>query len=86
MANRLVRILPKFISPEQTAFVKGRCITDNGILAQELLHSMNTKGLNSRLMAIKLDMQRAYDRLKWDYLALVLRKFSFHQSWINKVG
>lgn len=26
MANRLVRILPKFISPEQTAFVKGRCI------------------------------------------------------------
>lgn len=44
MAERLVRILPKFISPEQTAFVKGRCITDNGILAQELLHSMNTDG------------------------------------------
>jgi hypothetical protein len=82
MANRLVRILPKFISPEQTA--KGRCITDNGILAQELLHSMNTKGLNSRLMAIKLDMQRAYDRLKWDYLALVCFAKVFFPSVLDK--
>lgn len=83
MTNRLMRILPKFLFPKQIVFVKGRCIANNRILTQVLLHSMSIKGINSRLMAIKLDMQWANDRLKWD--CSCFRKCFFRQFWINKV-
>ena len=33
--DRLARVLPKIISPQQSGFVKGRQISDNFLLAQE---------------------------------------------------
>ncbi|XP_027171438.1 uncharacterized protein LOC113771005 [Coffea eugenioides] len=43
LADRLARILPKILSPQQTGFVKGRNITENYLLAQELMSGIRNK-------------------------------------------
>jgi len=84
LANRLKHVLPTIISPEQSAFIPGRLITDNILVAFETLHTMDTR-LKGRegFMALKLDMSKAYDRLEWDFLEAMLRKLGFAPRWIH---
>jgi hypothetical protein len=35
------------------------------------------------LMAIKIDMEKAFDRMKWNFLFAILAKLGFHPTWIN---
>jgi len=84
LANRLKSILPHIISPEQSAFVSGRLITDNVLVAFETLHTMATRVSGKEgYMALKLDMSKAYDRVEWDFLESMLRKLGFADRWIN---
>ena len=69
LANRLKKLLPSIITEHQSAFTKGRLISDNILVAFETLHSLqNYKGGNYGYMALKLDMSKAYDWVEWDYL------------------
>ncbi|XP_050222138.1 uncharacterized protein LOC126672232 [Mercurialis annua] len=68
IARRLQQIMPVIIGPEQTSFVAGRHITDNIILAQEAMHSMRKKTGKRGYMAIKIDLEKAYDKISWHFL------------------
>lgn len=65
LANRLKGLLPNIISETQSAFVSGRLITDNAIVALEINHWMHrkTKG-KIGYTALKIDMSKAYDRVE----------------------
>ena len=64
----LKSVIPRLISLEQGAFIEGRCIIDNVLLAQEFMRDLQRASIWSSLMAIKLDMERACDRMNWLFL------------------
>lgn len=69
LANRLKRILPQVISENQAAFVPGRSINDNVLIAFELIHHMKKSLVGGEGdVALKLDISKAYDRVDWGYL------------------
>jgi hypothetical protein len=84
LANRLKEVLSQCISDNQSAFVPGRSILDNAMVAIEMLHFMRTKTRGEdRYVALKLDISKAYDRMDWTYLRAVMTKMGFHRRWIH---
>nr|XP_025679104.1 uncharacterized protein LOC112779059 [Arachis hypogaea] len=84
LVGRLRRVLDAIISPVQSAFVKGRLIQDNIVIVQEAFHKLNQKeNHESNDIAIKLDMNKAYDRLEWNFLQRVMEKFGFSKDWVR---
>jgi hypothetical protein len=64
IANRLECILPDIISPNQSAFVPGRLINDNTLVAYEIFHYFNHSSSKKGFMGVKTDMAKAYDRVE----------------------
>ncbi|GJT02461.1 hypothetical protein Tco_0823630 [Tanacetum coccineum] len=84
IANRLKDSLKRLISPNQSAFVPGRSISDNILLTQEIMHNYHLDRGVPRC-AFKVDIQKAYDTVDWEFLRVALIGFGFHDrmiSWI----
>lgn len=79
LAARLKSLLPRFISSSQNAFVPNRCIQENSILVTEIMHTLERKQGRGGLMAMKIDLVKAYDKVDWGFL--ILRYFGFSQKW-----
>lgn len=68
IAQRLKIILPNFVYDAQSSFVPYRHTTDNAIILQEILHSFHLMKGRKGFMVIKLDLEKAYDRLEWHFV------------------
>jgi len=86
LANRLKQVLPDVISPSQSAFVPGRLISDNILIAYEITHYMRRKKKGkTSYAAVKLDMSKAYDRVEWSFLKQMMVKLGFNQRWVELI-
>jgi len=77
-------VLPSIIALEQSAFINDRVIMDNVLIAQEILHLIGNKSEGKKLMAIKIDMERACD-MRWDFLKATMGRFGFADKFIEMV-
>ena len=86
MANRLKQILPQLIAPTQSAFVPGRLITNNVLVAYETMHAMHCRKIGKKgSLAMKLDISKAYNRVEWDFLKGIMVRLGFPNVWIERV-
>lgn len=84
LANRLKRVLPEIFFHNQSAFILGRLITNNIMIAYEALHTMTTRQKGKKgSVALELDMSKAYDKIEWPYLRVVMKKIGFGNKWIE---
>jgi hypothetical protein len=81
LTTRLTPFANKIINKNQTTFIPGRFILEGVIVLHEILHELRvtkTKGV-----VLKLDFEKAYDKVHWDFLIDVLRQKNFHDKWIE---
>jgi hypothetical protein len=83
IVNRLKPLIPDIISPYQTGFVPTRNIHENIIVAQEMIHSMHKMRSKVGFFAIKVDLAKAYDRLRWSFIHDTLVEVGLPDHLIN---
>nr|GEW02867.1 RNA-directed DNA polymerase, eukaryota [Tanacetum cinerariifolium] len=79
LANRLSVVIDILVSSEQSAFIKGRQILDGPMILNEMLCWCNNK--KKQTMIFKVDFEKAFDSVRWDYLDDILHKFGFGSRW-----
>ena len=84
MVNRLKPCMDTLITPFQNAFISGRSITDNIIIAHEVFEFLKKKsGRKTSFGALKIDMSKAYDRVDWSFLKAPLISMNFSSNWLS---
>ena len=73
----------KVISEAQTTFIPGRFILDGVLIVHEVLHELRVKKKEG--IVLKLDFEKAYDKVNWSFLRDVLLRKNFSEKWIDLV-
>ncbi|GJY20836.1 putative RNA-directed DNA polymerase, eukaryota, reverse transcriptase zinc-binding domain protein [Tanacetum coccineum] len=79
LANRLGAVIGSCISSEQSSFIKGRNILDGPLILNEVITWYRKD--KKQLMIFKVDFEKAFDSLRWDFLDLVMAKLDFGLKW-----
>jgi hypothetical protein len=79
--NILVLICDRLLSCNQTVFVKGMFILESVVSAHEIIHDVVRGG--EKAVVLKLDYEKAYDRVSWHFLEEMLYTRGFGKKWIS---
>lgn len=83
LANRVKRVIGDLAGKWQSSFIPNRQATDNIVIAQEVVHSMRRGTGRKRGMVVKIDLEKAYDRIDWTFLESVLRTVGFEEGIVS---
>jgi hypothetical protein len=83
LANRISSVASKVIKPSQTAFLPGRHILEGVVILHETIHEIHRK--RHKGLILKLDFEKAYDKVNWNFLQQVLRMKGFSAKWCQWV-
>jgi len=79
--NRLIKVADRLITKNQTAFIQGRFILESVVAAHEIIHDIH-KNKESGVI-LKLDYEKAYDRVSWSFLEDMLISRGFGRTWVS---
>lgn len=86
IANRLKQTLSKVISPMQSAFIPNRLIIVNITVGHKCSYKIrHGKGKRNGLVAMKLNISKAYGRLEWNFLEQTMLELGFFQNYVRLV-
>lgn len=83
LTNRLVPVAQKIIDKNQTGFIKGRNILGGVVVVHEVLHELRSS--KKKGVILKIDFEKAYDRVNWNFLEQVMMGKGFPVQWISWV-
>ena len=81
LANRIKRVMDKVISKSQNAFVEGQQILDTVLIANEIVDS--TLRMKKCGLVYNLDIEKAYDRINWEFLYQTMGRMGFGSRWLS---
>jgi hypothetical protein len=81
LTSRLENVCHKIIAKEQSAFIKGRFILESVVIAHEVLHTIHRSKQPG--VILKLDYEKAYNRVNLDFLIEILESRGFGETWIG---
>ena len=84
LANRLAGRLQHLVSPNQSAFIKGRFIQDNFMLVQQTARFLHQQ--KQPRILLKLDISKAFDSVSWPFLLEVLQQLGFGPIWRDVIS
>lgn len=84
LARRMRRVMNSLVGPTQSAFIHGRQISDSILIANEVIHSLQTK--ESAGVVLKIDFEKAFDNIRWGFVFEVLRSINFDSKWIDWIS
>ena len=73
LVNRIRPMLGKLIGPIQRGFVRHQSINDNILLTHEIINKFKSKVGKKSWVTLRLDMEKAYDRVKWNFMFQALK-------------
>nr|GFA57198.1 RNA-directed DNA polymerase, eukaryota [Tanacetum cinerariifolium]GFA72442.1 RNA-directed DNA polymerase, eukaryota [Tanacetum cinerariifolium] len=79
LANRLSSVIPDLISDVQSTFISNRHVLDGPFILNERLSWCKYKTLKA--MVFKVDFEKDFVSIRWDYLDDVLKSFGFGDKW-----
>jgi hypothetical protein len=79
LTNRLASCITKVISIYQYGFIKGRYIMDGVVSLNEILHEVKKKKQSG--VILKIDFEKAYDKVNWQFLYCMMQKKGFGDIW-----
>ncbi|GJW83493.1 RNA-directed DNA polymerase, eukaryota [Tanacetum coccineum] len=78
-AVRLVCVIKGIVNEVQSAFIADRQILDGPFILNEVIQWCKLK--KKHALIFKVDFEKAYDSVRWDFLDEILRKFGFGDKW-----
>jgi hypothetical protein len=84
VVNRISGIVEKLISPTQTAFIPGRNIMEGVVMLHETIHKIHIKRMSG--VILKLDFEKAYHKVNWNFLQQTLRMKGFSVKWCHWIS
>ena len=81
LANRMKKIMPVIIGERQFAFIEGRNLLQSALIANEVVEEAR-RG-QKPCIVFKVDYEKAYDSVSWDFLIYMLSRLGFSSKWIQ---
>jgi hypothetical protein len=82
-ASRLASLAHRTIDRTQSAFIKGRALHEGVLALHEIAHELRSKKLGG--LFLKLDFEKAYDRVDWDFMREVLHRKGFSPTVVHRL-
>ncbi|GKB77058.1 putative RNA-directed DNA polymerase, eukaryota, reverse transcriptase zinc-binding domain protein [Tanacetum coccineum] len=84
LASRLAKAIHIIVSPNQTAFIKGRQILDDVLVANEVIdYALNS---DTNLLVFKVDFAKAFDSVRWEFLLDTMKQMGFSAKWVSWIS
>jgi len=80
LAERIKKVLPSVVDESQSAFLKDRGILDSLLMTNEVVEDIRRRGRSG--LCLKVDFEKAYNSVKWEFLYDIIQRMGFHHKWI----
>ncbi|GJX36489.1 cysteine-rich receptor-like protein kinase [Tanacetum coccineum] len=84
LSNRLAKVIGPVIGPNQSEFIVGRQILDEILIANEVIRMASIENL--KLLQFKVDFEKAFDSVNWNFLLDIIRQMGFSLKWITWIS